>query len=58
MYKAYIKREDRLLEQEYILITEKELDILTDGGKVEKQSNIGRTDYFIFSDLEMITTHQ
>ena len=54
MYKAYIKTKDRLLEQKYILITEKELDVLIDGGKIEKQNNIGEVNYFTYSDLEMI----
>lgn len=54
MYKAYIKREDRLLEQKYILITEEELNVLIEGGKVEKQSNVGETNLFTYSDLEMI----
>lgn len=58
MYKAYIKREDRLLEQKYILITEEELNILIDGGKVVKQDNLGEVKDFHSSDLEMITTNQ
>ena len=58
MYKAYIKREDRLLEQKYILITEEELNILIDGGKVLKQDNLGEVKDFHSSDLEMITTNQ
>jgi hypothetical protein len=58
MYKAYIKIEDRLLEQKYILITKEELDILIDGGKVKKQDNLGEIKDFNFSDLEMIITNQ
>jgi hypothetical protein len=58
MYKAYIKREDRLLEQKYILITEEELNILIDGGKVLKQDNLGEVKDFYSSDLEMIITNQ
>lgn len=54
MYRAYIKTEDRLLEQKYILITEEELDVLIDGGRVEKQNNIGEANRFAYSDLEMI----
>ena len=54
MYKAYIKREDRLLEQRYILITEEELNVLIEGGKVEKQDSIGENNHFTYSDLEMI----
>ena len=58
MYKAYIKREDRLLEQKYILITEEELNILIDGGEIVKQDNLGETRDVNFLDLEMITTNQ
>jgi hypothetical protein len=57
MYKAYIKREDRLLEQKYILITEEELNILIDGGEIVKQDNLGETRNVNFLDLEMITTN-
>ena len=58
MYKAYIKTEDRLLEQKYILITEEELNILIDGGEITKQDNLGETRNVNFLALEMITTNQ
>ena len=58
MYKAYIKTEDRLLEQKYILITEEELNILIDGGEIAKQDNLGETRNVNFLALEMITTNQ
>jgi hypothetical protein len=58
MYKAYIKTEDRLLEQKYIIITEEELNILIDGGEVVKQDNLGETRNVNFLALEMITTNR
>ena len=57
MYKAYLKTNNRLLEQKYILITEEELNILINGGKIEKQDNLGEIKTFNFSDLEMIITN-